>query len=414
MKRFFYILLILSVIASCAKNMSDNTSPLPKAKDRQIINLTKAQEEYVKIGNNVSLALLNDIYVFNEGGSFVFSPLSIEYMLTMLANGAQGQTLKEIMDFLHFGSYDIDGLNEYYRILFNEFPQLDNTVTFSTANAIIYNTDHGRIMDSYASNMNNYYDALIKGLSFSSEDVLSYVNNWVTSKTNGFIDNIIEKVSPLTACCLLNALYFEGNWNSTVSFDPLKTERNLFTQNNGKTSKVEYMHLDSKIGYYKHSDYSAIRLNYGNGAFCYDVLLPNDGTSLSEIVSTLQVQDAPNIFLDTRTVSLSLPKYSTSIKTDLIKILIKYIPSSFSFNADFSLIASGPLSIGDFYQKTKTDINEKGTISAAVTNTSFIGTASPPGTPDIPVEFNANRPFIYLIRETSTNAIIMMGVYNGD
>ncbi len=407
-------LLVFTVLVACNKDNSSHNEKLLVAKDRVMITLSKEQAEYIKTGNKYSLTLFKDLYNHYSGKSFVFSPLSTEYVLTMLANGAEGQTLDELMALLQFSPEDIVSLNNYYKLLYSKLPTLDNTVSFATADAIIYNTDCVSLKEPFVASLSNYYDALIKGFSFSSNniDALVFTNTWVKEKTNDVIKSILETVDSSVCAYLLNTMFFKGNWNSSISFNPNDTKAGKFTRNDGNKVDVDYMHLESDLACLFSTYLAGISLPYGNGAFCMDIYLPVDNHSLDEVVSLLSNEGLPNNFT-TQKVVLSLPKFTIETKNDLKDgILSKYIPASFSpNNANFSNISNSRLFVGQFFQKAKIDVNEVGTESAAVTVAEMVLGGLQNN--NIKRSFNANKPFMYCIHETSTNAILILGVFNG-
>ena len=408
------VLILLSLISCNRDNVINSNTPLPVAKERIDIQLTNTQAQYIIKGNELSLKLLNDIIKANPGKSIVFSPLSIEYLLAMLANGADGTTLDEIKGFLGFS--DIDELNSFYKTLFDQLPNTDNTVRLSLANAIIVNSDFATLKDSFKYTVHNYYDALIRDFSFAhkGDSVLNYINSWAKENTNNGIDQILGDINPSIHSILLNALYFKANWNSTIKFNNNNTINKIFTNENNKKYSVKFMHCESKIGVHGNENYMAIRLPYGNGAFCMDIILPDDGYKVVDI-STKMVSEGAPYFTHLMNVVLDLPRFTTEDRIDLVSIMTNYIPSAFFPCADFSRMTQDLVYIDAFFQKAKIDVNEDGTESSAVTVVSLIGT-SPlnSNNQNSTLVFNANHPFIYLIRETSTNAIITMGVYNGN
>lgn len=423
-KSLFLMTLAALSLVSCEK--PDNSEGQEtKVAERKFIELTKTQSEYVKKNNKVAFTLFKDIMESHNGKGFVFSPLSIEYALSLVANGANGQTQDEILSFLRFSKDDIRGLNDYYKLLFTELPALDKSIKFSLANAIVVNSDRFSLNDTYVQNMSNYYDALIKGFPLKHkgecEKAFAFINKWAEEETNGLIKNFLDgEVTERDLAYILNALYFKGNWSAKVSFKTKDTKTGTFTKNDGVKVKVPFMHQRSKISGMVTQEYKTIWLPYGSGAFTMQIILPENGISVEGLVPSL-LRDEKGIVVMDFDVNLSLPKFSTDIiRTDLgSNILPKYIPTSFNpYLADFKGIGHGIESdefcIGECYQKAKIEVNEKGTEMAAVTAIGY-GVTSPGviKKPEI-LEFNADHPFIYIIREESTKAIISMGVYNGE
>ena len=153
-KSLFLMTLAALSLVSCEK--PDNSEGQEtKVAERKFIELTKTQSEYVKKNNEVAFTLFKDIMESHNGKGFVFSPLSIEYALSLVANGANGQTQDEILSFLRFSKDDIRGLNDYYKLLFTELPALDKSIKFSLANAIVVNSDRFSLNVVYVQNMSD-------------------------------------------------------------------------------------------------------------------------------------------------------------------------------------------------------------------------------------------------------------------
>ena len=141
-----------------------------------------------------------------------------------------------------------------------------------------------------------------------------------------------------------------------------------------------------------------------------DVILPNEKTKFSDAVASLNADLLLNLDRNgaTSDVDLKLPKFTFEYFADMSKLLSEMGMSlAFTDNADFSEMAEKSLKISQVKQKTFIDVNEKGTEAAAVTFVGMYTTALAP--PKRSVEFHANRPFIFLIRERSTGAVLFIG-----
>ena len=141
------------------------------------------------------------------------------------------------------------------------------------------------------------------------------------------------------------------------------------------------------------------------------VFLPKEGRTVEGILPLLR-EKAGGLVLPTRTVEVHLPMFSTDYSTEsaLPAILkAKGVRLAFSEAADFSGISEAEsVLISQVLQKVKIDVTEKGTEFAAVTVIGFVNT-SMPVTPLKKIVFDADRPFVYMIRETSTNTILLVG-----
>ncbi len=402
----------ITCMAGCnkANTNNDNTTPI----ERKDIALTKAQQGYVQAGNTFAFNLFRQV-LKQEESSFMVSPLSIEYALSMLCNGAEGNTQTEILNLLGYSAGQMADVNEFCKYLTKSLYEVDNTVKLNIANALIANTARARLKKDYVSTLTNYYDALAKGYNFGSEnaDALAYINNWAKEQTNGMIKNLLDDLDPTTYALLMNAIYFKGIWCEEIKFDERDTSADKFTREDGSEAKVDYMNKQSEMLYRAEAGFQMVGLSYGNSAYQMVVLLPDKGKKLSDIAGALTGETFPSMRMSSTTVKLKLPKFETENKIDLNEILGALgMKLAFTGGADFSAMAEDPLFVSRVFQKSKIKVDEKGSEAAAVTVIDMKESAYFPGSSVIP-EFYATRPFMYLIRETSTGAILFMGTYKG-
>ena len=138
-----FLLISLLALVSCEKTdvtVKDPiaiSSPTPTEQITKV-GLSDTQKGYVQAGNAMAFRFLRQMY---QGGNLVCSPLSLQYALAMTANGASGETLQEIIDFLGYGADGIDTLNEYSKILLEQLPAVDLDVALKVTDALLVNND---------------------------------------------------------------------------------------------------------------------------------------------------------------------------------------------------------------------------------------------------------------------------------
>ena len=140
MKKIALFTFALIVMASCGKQDAVKdpikvSSPTP-TEELTKVTLNETQQGYVTAGNAMSFRLLDEVY---DGESLILSPLSLQYVLAMTANGASNETLQEIIDFLGYGAEGIDALNEYCRILLEQLPAVSLNVKLKVTDALLVN-----------------------------------------------------------------------------------------------------------------------------------------------------------------------------------------------------------------------------------------------------------------------------------
>ena len=404
--------IIITLFFGCNKSNPGNDDQTPI--ERKDITLTKAQQGYVQAGNNFAFNLYRQL-LKQEESSYMASPLSIEYALSMLCNGSAGDTQEEILNLLGYESGEMAEVNIFCKYLTKSLLEVDNTVKINIANALIANTALAHLKKDYVSTLTTYYDALAKGFNFGSENAsaLSYINNWAKEQTKGMITNLLDDLDPTTYALLMNAIYFKGIWCENIKFDAKDTKADKFTREDGTETKVDYMNKQAEMLYRAENGFQMVGLSYGNSAYQMVVLLPDKGKKLSDMAAALTGDSFRSMRMSSTTVKLKLPKFETENKIDLNEILGALgMKLAFTGGADFSAMAEDPLYVSRVFQKAKIKVDEKGSEAAAVTVIDMKETAYFPGAEVIP-EFYATRPFMYLIRETSTGAILFMGKYDG-
>ena len=409
------------VLLSCSSSEEEQEGTEKKfvnmVAERQSVQLTPEQRVFVKDNNKFSMNFLKTVNEGNQSGnSFVFSPLSITYVLGMVNDGSTGTTEKELEETLGFHSGGIKAVNEYCKNLIENLPKADKNVTLDIANAIFLNKRYS-LKEQFRQDMKRYYDAQAEALDFGSPETLKHINGWCKEKTNGMIPSIIENVDVKMVSYLLNAIYFKADW--AAKFDPKNTRNETFTTERGG-KEMPMMHQDVYISYLKNETFSAVRIPYGNQMWSMTVMLPEEGKTTDDVINLLAQDDwkeFDNSLYQPYEVNLSLPRFETSSSTDdmaggLISLLKKMgIRKVFDKeNMEIVNIANTPLYIGMMRQKAAIKVNEKGSEAAAVTVAGMANSA----VEEFPkADFHANRPFVYVISEASSGVILFVGKFNG-
>lgn len=396
------------------------------------INLTPEQQVFAYDNNQFALNFLNTVNETDRSGkSFIYSPLSITYVLGMVNDAATGLTEKELEETLGFHEGGIQAVNDYCKKLIDGLPKVDDKVTLNIANAIFLNKDW-TLKQQFTQDMQTYYDAKAEALDFKAPETLDHINSWASEKTNGMIPTILEKVEPLIMSYLLNAIYFKADWAS--KFDPQNTKDETFTTENGNSStKIPMMHQNVLINYMKNGTYSAIEMPYGNGLWNMIVMMPEEGKTADDIINHLMMFGVyPTLYdnidgsFDTWVfrpyeVDLKLPRYETSSDTDdledgLIGLMKKMgIIRAFDDGlAEIPNMCELPVYIEMMRQKAKIKVNEEGSEAAAVTVAGVTNEAMGSEPKEYPkATFHANRPFVYVIHEQSSGVILFVGKFTG-
>lgn len=388
----------------------------------QSIRLTAEQKAFAAGNNQFALNFLKAVNtVAPSGQSFIYSPLSIVYVLGMVNDGAEGQTRQELEQTLGFDG--VDATNKYCQALIEGLPQVDPNVQLDMANAIFVNK-HYTLKQQFSQHMQQYYHALAESLDFSSPTTLGYINDWCNQQTRGMIPSILDKVNPDAVSYLLNAIYFKAGWSS--KFDPKETKTEDFSTEGGNTIQVPLMHQNVLTKYMKNDTYSAIDFSYGSGLWNMTIMLPEEGKTTDDIIAQLaeggwSISDNPlmNMYR-AYGVDLKVPRFGTKSDTDELEGTLKEILKGMGIRQVFdSKLSQVPnmcedtnLYISMMRQKAAIEVNEDGAKASAVTVAEMEYSSAGPEEYSR-VDFHANRPFVYFIREASSGVLLFVGKFTG-
>ena len=389
------------------------------------VELNDTQKGYVKAGNAMALRFLKELY---SGENLICSPLSLQYALAMTANGASGETLQEIVDFLGYGAEGIDALNEYSRILLEQLPAVDLDVALKVTDALLVN-DEFPLLPSFKKTVEDYYYAAVDNMDFADPDqVAARINDWARRNTNGFIDKVLDgkDISEDAVAFLMNALYFKAKWAGS-EFSPMFREYatidDKFTLADGKTKTVKMM---QNMRYHKYAimdGFKVLAMPYANGKFFMYILLPN-ANNLDGLLAKLQTtswEDIMASFQQDAEVYVKLPKFDIENKFNLNDALEAMgVKRAFQRGrAQFDRMFAPKEQeyfywIGKVIQKARISVAEWGTEAAAVTVVEMDGaTSAGPGAEPKRINFYADHPFVFAIGESTSGTILFEGVYSG-
>lgn len=420
MKNTMILGLSAMILASCAttqhkqdvnNNVNSNVEATknPNNMDNDYLILSDGQHALIDRANQFAL----DLFRTQAGmDSKVISPISVSFLMGMLANGADGDTKDEILSTIAGENISIDELNDTYAAILRTAANGDKLTTVNIANYIAVNK-HFKLKNAYTDAVSSKYAANVENQDFASPKTLKHINQWCSDQTDRMIPSIIDHLNPSDIAVLMNAIYFNGTW--TDPFSKKYTRQENFQGYTRDIKKVDVMHQNHKFNYADNSQYSAVELPYGNGQYSMTVLLPNEGVSIDEMMKQLTTTELAKLQqqMEKCIVDLKLPRFSTTTDVRLNAPLSTLgAKTMFSGNADFSRMADAGLFVSAMLQKAKIEVSEEGTKAAAVTAAVMTMSALPHEQPRH-VKFYAKRPFVYMITENNTNAILFIGQYTG-
>ena len=340
-----------------------------------------------------------------------FSPFSIETALAMTYAGARGTTAAEMEKVLH-----LDGAQEATHSAFKDFiaginSQGKEGCKLSTANALWGQKGH-EFLKGFVDLTKEDYGAGLQLVDFGrSEEARKLINDWVSENTERKIQGLIPAgiLTRDTRLVLTNAVYFKGAWVS--QFDESATADKPFTLLSGEKVSVPMMSQTKDFRYAEGAGFSVLDMPYKGCDIAMTIFLPVDPAGVSDFESTLSVDEIEGCVtrLEMRKVIVAIPKARMTQEFSLADTLAAMgMKTAFSDGADFSgMDGKKDLSISAVLHKSFVDIDERGTEAAAATGV-VVGVTSMPVAEE-PKRFIADHPFVFLIRDTKTGAIIFIG-----
>lgn len=393
------------------------SSPSPTEQITKV-TLSDMQSGYVEAGNTMSFKFLKEIY---SGENLICSPLSLQYAIAMAANGASGETLQEIIDFLGYGEEGIDALNEYSKTLLEQLPAVDLDVTLKVTDALLVNDDFP-LLPSFKKTVEESFYAAVDNMDFSDpHQIAARINEWAKRNTNGFIDKVIEpsEISADAVAYIMNALYFKAKWAGdeySPMFREEGTKSENFTLNDGKTIKAAMMRNTRYHEYAEMDGYKVLVLPYANRKFNMYILLP-DENNIEGLIEKLQTSSWTDILANLKEdaeVHVKLPKFNIENKHNLndalngLGVRKAFEPASAEFNGMFTPKDDYYYWISKVIQKSRISVSEWGTEAGSVTVVEMEATDAGPGPKE--VYFYADHPFVFIIGEETSGTILFEGV----
>ena len=375
--------------------------------------------------NQVDLTALvegNNTFAFDlyqslkkSGDNFFYSPFSISEALAMVYAGARGETAEEMVDTLHFDLKN-SRLHRAFKSIDQEFRRRGtkkrgrNSKGFELCkiNALwaqkgcTFSRDFLTILDEDYGTGVRIADFVKK-----PEQSRKAINKWISSRTKERIRDLMPQgaIDASARLVATNAVYFNAAWK--CPFDQATTFNSPFYLLDGNTIVVPMMRQTESFGYTEGETFQAVDLHYDGSELSMVVLLP-EKQQFATFQESLNAELANGIIrkLEDREVILSMPKFKFGSGFSLNEALTAMgMSHAFAHDANFSGMTNDKgFFINNFMHSAFISVDEVGTEATAVSTT--MATAAEP---EEPVEVIVNRPFIFLIRDIATKAILFIG-----
>jgi serine protease inhibitor len=379
--------------------------------------LSSASTNVADADNAFGFRLLNAVQKTIPSGNVALSPVSAALDLSMVLNGADGQTRQEMLSALSLSGWELSAINEANAQLIKVIRTPANSITLSVADSLWADSRRVTLRPGYVKQTQAWYDAEMTDIDFSDPTAATQINGWASKETHGRIAKVIDRIDPADLLLLLNAVYFKGQW--THKFDKAQTQQRDFTLAGGSIKPVPRMAQSGRFDYFETPQLQAVRLSFGDGDLAMEVLLPAKSSSLGALEAQLtaehwtnwQAQYAP------RSGTIELPRFELKSNYRLneplqaLGMTRAFHPDGAQLTGMFSS-APGPLRTSRFVissvvQSTYWKVDEEGSEAAAVTTTGI--RASAVARPAQPFRMIVDRPFFCAIEDRRSGALLFVG-----
>ena len=340
-----------------------------------------------------------------------FSPYSLSTAMAMLYVAAEGETKHQIQKTFHYPTPAI--LNPNSAALYNQFNKPNPNYELSTANDLWMRLGLSP-NQTYLDTVKRYYGGQVTNLDFASrpEPPRQTINKTIANHTKQMIPELLPEgsINSSTAAVLTNAVYFKSEWAQPLG---LRGSTQPFYNLNGTTTDTNFMYSIGKSSYTEDEQVQVVELPYKSNDLSMLIVLPKlkETAAMEALVKNLSADQIGQWThnMKIKEVDLQLPKFKMEQDYKMDELLAEMgMPIAFDSRADFSLFNNKlPLAVDSIIHKAVIEVDEKGTVAAAATSIGPVLVSA-----NYDVEFNANRPFMFMIKDNKTDAILFLGQVN--
>ena len=424
----------LLAIAGCNNSLVDN-QPIKQAAEKPIVSKTenpsnpKTDKNYiaaddsastpegvrkvVDANNQFAIELYQQInkQAKQAENNVFFSPYSLSTAMAMLYAAAEGETKQQIQKTFHYPVPAI--LNHNSAALYNQFNKPNPNYDLSTVNDLWMRQGLSP-NQSYLDTVKRYYGGQVTNLDFASrpEPSRQTINKTIANYTKQMIPELLPEgsIKSSTAAVLTNAVYFKSQWAQPLG---LRGSTQPFYNLNGTITDTNFMYSIENSNYTEDEQVQVVELPYKGDDLSMIVVLPKskEAAAMQKLIANLSTAQINKWTerLESKEIFLNMPKFKLEQIYKMESILTEMgMPIAFSNKADFSLFNDKlPLAVDSVIHKAVVEVDEKGTVAAAAT--SIVIT---PISASYNAEFTADHPFMFMIKDNKTDAILFLGQVN--
>jgi len=394
---FLVALLLLAVLLAVYFSEESTVAPTPTATHTPSYDI-------VDSSNSFALDISKKLLLTGENE--VISPFSIYSAFLPVYEAASGDTRKEIIDVFKLPENPILVRKDYEKLLTQLLSARNTTIII--ANGLWYQEGLTLVEDTRQA-VEKFYKAVIKAVDFigNPDSARDEINQWIEEKTMGKIKDTIDRLTRYTRAVIVNTIYFNATWIKPFHEIGLRK----FQVSENSYVDVEMLNRITNAGYYEDSLLKAVEIPYAGGDYAMVVVLPK--TDLGDLVGKLDPSYLEKIRenMDWAEVNITIPKFRVEEKYELVDTLkemgiVKVFDPKTAELTNLFVEVKEQLFVSRVIHQTYVSVNKWGTEAAAATVVIIEKVSLP-----LPkYEFNANKPFLYMIIHRDTGLILFIGV----
>ncbi|XP_043835818.1 serpin B6-like [Dromiciops gliroides] len=362
--------------------------------------------------NTFTLNVFKKISEEDGSRNVFYSPLSLYCALSMVLDGAKGNTAAQIQQVLSLNKGA--DVHQGFQSFLAEANKSGSQCLLRIANQLFGEKTHNFI-SSFKESCQKFYHSNMEELNFAGapEESRKHINKWVEEKTEGKIAELLsnDSINPLTSLVLVNAIYFKGKWGKQFKKD--STTEKIFKISKEKQKPVQMMYQKSKFSmtYIGEIFTKILVLPYVGGQMDMIILLPDENTNLKTVENGLTSEKLADWLnpdmMDETEVEVFLPRFKLEEDLDM-ELILRKLGVSDAFDgskADFSgMSAKKGLFLSKVMHKAYVEVNEEGTEAACATAAVMMNRCA-----RLTPRFMADHPFLFIIRDNSSQNILFLG-----
>lgn len=337
----------------------------------------------------------------------VVAPFSVCRCLNALSLGSAGQTKAEIDAALGRDEWS----DERWSETFLAADRGVNETREATLTGALWLAPDLKLDKTFVERCEKMSQTKATTLDFKAPTALKTANDWFEKNTAGKIKNLLSEFDPETRLLIADATTFKVQWRE--KFKERSTRTRSFTNAQGNAIFVSMMAQTGRFRYHEAYGFQYLEAEYENGRFALSIVLPRDYRLFAEVERAL----TPAFLLECRDRAMNvelefrLPRFKVERSCDLSETLRKAgVVSAFKDSADFTrtTVDGEKLKVGQVKQAAFLEVDENGTEAGAATAVEIKGLlAAPP--PPARLQFYADRPFFYFLRDNATGVVLFAG-----